>query len=200
MGGDYGGADCVHVIDVRALRTGGFVGHWTATDVPAVKLRDDTDVIVHDEHGNVCQYTYQEWRDHVAKILRGEYAQIGLDATLDQRRYPDDRVHGAHAWEYGNDRTGRTNYRCDGWDGKPFQLKVRDSAKGFAGLLGIETGEDHGHQEHEINGTCIRCGEQWPCVGFAMPSDPFDQPTCNCSGTVHPIATGACVLTDWSDA
>lgn len=70
MGGDSGGNDCVHVIDVGASQAVRF--EWREE----IDLLVTTDVIVHDENGNACQYTYQEFRDHVAKVKAGEYDHI----------------------------------------------------------------------------------------------------------------------------
>lgn len=78
MGGDTGGNDCVHVIDVRAPReTVASLGRV----VSGPMLRPDTDVIIHDEHGNVCQFTYQEWTDFALKMKRDEFDHIGPDVT-----------------------------------------------------------------------------------------------------------------------
>lgn len=72
MGGDTGGNDCVHVIDVRA---DGEVAEALELRQGYV-MRPDTDVIVYDEHGNVCQFTYQEWTDHVEKVHAGDFDHI----------------------------------------------------------------------------------------------------------------------------
>lgn len=71
MGGDTGGNDCVHVIDVRvdhaAMRTLGEPDDFLST----------TDVVIHDEHGNVCQFTYQEWHAFRLKMADGTFDHIG---------------------------------------------------------------------------------------------------------------------------
>lgn len=70
MGGDTGGNDCVHVIDARGPK--GAWPNWLKWRY----LRPDTDVIIHDEHGNVCQFTYREWTDFVVKIVSGQFQHI----------------------------------------------------------------------------------------------------------------------------
>lgn len=71
MGGDTGGNDCVHVIDVRvdhaAMRTLGEPDDFLST----------TDVVIHDEHGNVCQFTYQEWHAFRLKMADGTFDHVG---------------------------------------------------------------------------------------------------------------------------
>lgn len=69
MGGDTGGNDCVHVIDLQADPDG------TLPDF-VIGLRDDTDVIIHDEHGNLCQFTYQGWDAFALRVKRGEFDQV----------------------------------------------------------------------------------------------------------------------------
>lgn len=160
MGGDTGGNDCVHVLDLRAHRTRCDTANSCVhvLDLRAPRetvaslgrvvsgpmLRPDTDVVIYDEHGNVCQFTYQEWDAFALKMKRDEFDHIGLDVTLPERRCPDDRKHGAHVWEWGNDSAGRTNYRCGGWRKLPDATGNIVPAKGSYGTTLdalIESGE-----------------------------------------------------------
>lgn len=61
----------VHAIDVRGPK--GAWPNWLRWRY----LRPDTDVIIHNEHGNVCQFTYQEWEAFAVKMVRGEFSHIG---------------------------------------------------------------------------------------------------------------------------
>lgn len=71
MGGDTGGNDCVHVIDVRAEPD-----KCEPLDLEGAQSFSDADVLIHDEHGNVCRFTYQEWTDHVEKVHAGDFDHI----------------------------------------------------------------------------------------------------------------------------
>lgn len=73
MGGDTGGNDCVHVIDVRA---DGEVAEALELRQEYV-MRPDTDVLIYDEHGNVCQFTYREWDAFRLKMADGTLDHIG---------------------------------------------------------------------------------------------------------------------------
>lgn len=97
MGGDTGGNDCVHVIDVRVGRTA-FPGDLN-------DLRPDTDVVIHDEHGGVSQFTYAEWDAFALKMKRDEFDHIGPDVT--------DALCGA-CQGTGNSGDPETNGKC--WD------------------------------------------------------------------------------------
>ncbi len=73
MGGDYGGSDCVHVIDVGAVER----NQGRPMTLVGITIRPDTDVLIHDEHGNVCQFTYAEFDAFRYKMRHGAYDGIG---------------------------------------------------------------------------------------------------------------------------
>jgi len=92
MGGNTGGNDCVHVLDVRApgfsyLDLRSMIGR-------SIELRDDTDVVIHDEHGNVCQYTYREFYDHVIAVKSGAYDGIAMNGVPEDVVVPAAVAHG----------------------------------------------------------------------------------------------------------
>ncbi len=72
------GNDCVHVVNVKEL-TGFELRDWLGGEASKTfTLLPDTDVLVKDEHDNVCQYTGDEWLRFVARIVRGELEHIGM--------------------------------------------------------------------------------------------------------------------------
>lgn len=83
MGGDTGGNDCVHVIDVprdfpgRAVRVKAAPG---SAMTKKVDLYPTTQVVIHDEHGNVCQFTLAEWDAFLEKMVSGRFDGIGQEA------------------------------------------------------------------------------------------------------------------------
>lgn len=68
MGGDTGGNDCVHVEDF---------GRMGPLDRQERGLRSDTEVAIRDEHGNVCQFTYQGWDAFRLRMADGTFDHIG---------------------------------------------------------------------------------------------------------------------------
>lgn len=115
MGGDTGGNDCVHVIDVRAT-DGETVARVSAlaraTSPAGTGLRLDTDVVIHDEHGNVCQFTYAEWRDFLVSLELGEFRRIGA-GERDAPHIAD----GAHADYLADPDEDRGCSTCESSDG-----------------------------------------------------------------------------------
>jgi len=81
MGGDTGGNDCVHVFDVRVDAGAALRQH---TNRRFLELRPDTDVAVADEHGYVCQFTYQEFYDHVIAVKSGAHDGIAMNGVPEQ--------------------------------------------------------------------------------------------------------------------
>jgi hypothetical protein len=165
MGGDYGGADCVHVIDVRTTPRAEWP-EWLGWRF----LRSDTDVVVHDEHGNVCQFTYAEWDAFALKMKRDEFDHIGPDAT------------GVGAPVVVSAPTGMSRADLDDLGGFADGAAARlDALPDVSGELGGRF--DAAHEPFDVQ--------------F---SGPVTSARCNCSGKWHPIGERECVLADAPDA
>lgn len=149
MGGDSGGNDCVHVVERREFEV-----NVLGVLIFGITLRDDTDVAIYDEHGNVCQYTYQEWDAFRLKMADGTFDHIG------DRPRPEDIVSVAEAR-----------------DTLIFPVEANTTYVASATVT-----RDAGLWERRPGGYgCDTCQSDDGCAECRAPSDPdsFDPPTCN---------------------